>query len=211
MGTLSEIFRLAQLILKWLHVIDLLLDNHSLGERTFKAFNIDSLCSSIWFYLLAKTEDLLEWINIPFVIACGLDAGLKIAVGFFVHFGDFWLLFCCPKGWEKDVFGTFTLYSFDSKFKVSISWYCPGPVVISIYGATKRFPLLAGVLTLLYVIKFVCKAVKVLRFDNHVDWVRNNRFSAKLVVHFEVLSVFLKTVMNYANARLVSVGLTILL
>ncbi len=158
-----------------------------------------------------KTEDLLEGINIPFVIACGLDAGLKIAVGLFVHFGDFWLLFSCPKGWEKDVFGTSTLYSFDSKLKVSIFLNCPGPVVIPIYGTTKRFPLLAGVLTLLYVVKFVCKAVQVLRFEHNVDWLRNNRFSAKLVVHVEVLCVFLKTVMNYANARLVSVGLKILL
>lgn len=96
MGALSEISREAQLILKRLHGINSFLDDHSLGEGTLKAFSIHSLCSSMRFYLLTKTEDVLERIDIPFVIAIGLDAGLVVAVGLLVHFGELRLLLLCP-------------------------------------------------------------------------------------------------------------------
>ena len=48
------------------------------------------------FYLLTKTKDVLEGIDIPFVITFGLDAGLNVAVGLLVHFSELWLLIFRP-------------------------------------------------------------------------------------------------------------------
>jgi hypothetical protein len=62
------------------------------------------------FNLLAKTEDVLDRIDIPFVIAFDLNASLNVAVCLFVHFGEFWFLIFCTQSWEQDVFRTLAFF-----------------------------------------------------------------------------------------------------
>ena len=109
---------------------------------------------------------MLVWIDIPVVLAFVLYTCPDVAVSLLVHFCELLFLFLGPVGWKQQIFGTFALVRLDSKFKLLVLNDGFWPVVVAAHGTTERLCNIAGILTLLDVIKFISHTIEILGLDD---------------------------------------------